>query len=725
MIQMAVSDLFRNAGVQQTPQAQAAQTAVEAKVAAAHPALDQTTIRTRLADTARNLNLNQGDLNNLEIQDNLMSATFNPEELKSIGYTPQKISELQGLEAKRNTAQGALNAAPAPTRASIGVLEEALRMKQDPAKQRLGESELFKRAGLSGYDVLAQSMQQRGNEMTQRYNNFVDNLQGVAAAQLDIHTRLADSYKLKNDDYIREVERVQELTDNLTKHERAMELATEESRIWKEQQKYLKELEAEFPDQPTASEKLKALQDGYVYDEESGEPRKLTILDNIGFDANGVYNKPGSSKVADFSTIYAGSRLNAEGPDFAGKPDSPIRSATGGTVVAIKDSCQRGDSNCGGGWGNNVKIRDAEGNVHQYSHINGIVSQFKVGDTISAGTVIGGMGNTGHVLGGSGEELSAAQLAQGRGTHLDYTVFNVDGSKKTIEEALAFAFPSASQMNGGATYSSQDLIDAQTIMNPRSTATIEDFKTERRGGVEAALNFLREKALNRGDTIGVLYASAGGKPADATFRDKFIKTTTVVKQVESLSFRLNQKKIKGKGEDGKEVDLSPLTGWIKKKNPWSLEGQELNALLQQTIPNLARGVFGEVGVLTDNDIELYRKTLPNLTQPEDIRKSVTALTLRTLRNALDDQVGVAADLGWDMSGLADRYQALDSKIMSLENDIGVHYTSKDPAKLDKPLLQFYKSSLVPGEILIYNKETGTYGGVTTDEFDPNLYTKIE
>jgi hypothetical protein len=65
-------------------------------------------------------------------------------------------------------------------------------------------------------------------------------------------------------------------------------------------------------------------------------------------------------------------------------------------------------------------------------------------------------------------------------------------------------------------------------------------------------------------------------------------------------------------------------------NPYDTDAQTLKAQLQSLIPNLARGVYGEVGVLTDNDIKNYAQTIPNLTQTEDVQKAILAMTLDTL-----------------------------------------------------------------------------------------------
>ena len=116
-------------------------------------------------------------------------------------------------------------------------------------------------------------------------------------------------------------------------------------------------------------------------------------------------------------------------------------------------------------------------------------------------------------------------------------------------------------------------------------------------------------------------------------------------------------------------------------------------------PNLARGVFSEVGVLTDHDVELYRKTLPTLSQPDKIKKSVAALTLRAIRNSLQNDIGVQARIGNDMSGLVPYYQELTDKIDSMESDLGIKSDNNNDNDVD-----LYEK-LTTGEKLLPNSIT--------------------
>lgn len=57
--------------------------------------------------------------------------------------------------------------------------------------------------------------------------------------------------------------------------------------------------------------------------------------------------------------------------------------------------------------------------------------------------------------------------------------------------------------------------------------------------------------------------------------------------------------------------MGPITGRINNLNPYDPKVVRVNRLITQAVPNLARGVFNEVGVLTDTDVARYTSTLEN------------------------------------------------------------------------------------------------------------------
>lgn len=77
--------------------------------------------------------------------------------------------------------------------------------------------------------------------------------------------------------------------------------------------------------------------------------------------------------------------------DFAGAIGTAIRAAGGGEVIVAKGS------GWNGGYGNYVVIRHSNGVQTLYAHLSSL--SVGVGATVSAGEVIGGMGNTGRSTG--------------------------------------------------------------------------------------------------------------------------------------------------------------------------------------------------------------------------------------------------------------------------------------------------------------------------------------
>lgn len=81
----------------------------------------------------------------------------------------------------------------------------------------------------------------------------------------------------------------------------------------------------------------------------------------------------------------------------------PIYSVDSGEVTDVMTTCSVGNSACGGGWGNYIKIKHtgvADGQYEtQYAHLESGSIKVKIGDTVTAGQEIGTMGTTGFSTG--------------------------------------------------------------------------------------------------------------------------------------------------------------------------------------------------------------------------------------------------------------------------------------------------------------------------------------
>lgn len=70
--------------------------------------------------------------------------------------------------------------------------------------------------------------------------------------------------------------------------------------------------------------------------------------------------------------------------------------------------------------------------------------------------------------------------------------------------------------------------------------------------------------------------------------------------------------------------------------------QEMNGMLNAIIPNLARGIYGEVGVLTDNDIKNYKAAFVSIENPEEVNRKLyditTELVDKVIVRKLEDSI---------------------------------------------------------------------------------------
>lgn len=166
-------------------------------------------------------------------------------------------------------------------------------------------------------------------------------------------------------------------------------------------------------------------------------PRPLPKAGNVGAANTGGLNLAGIS--APFSVdrvssrdihitavIKDGSHADGDSLDFAvaGNPTNVgVVPMVSGTVVDVVNGCREGDWECGGGWGNRVLVRDAQGRLWNYAHLSNV--GVKVGDTVAQGAnYLGTMGNTG-ASEGVHLHLNVSQDEEGNGVPIAEWALNV------------------------------------------------------------------------------------------------------------------------------------------------------------------------------------------------------------------------------------------------------------------------------------------------------------
>jgi len=107
---------------------------------------------------------------------------------------------------------------------------------------------------------------------------------------------------------------------------------------------------------------------------------------------------------------------------------------------------------------------------------------------------------------------------------------------------------------------------------------------------------------------------------------------------------------------------------------------DFKASVQRLIPKLARGVYGEVGVLTDPDIENYKKTVASIGQTEDANKMVMAQTQALIARGMRNKLEQLGKQGYNVSMYSQRlktyadsptivYRSVDDSRQNLYQDI--------------------------------------------------------
>lgn len=169
--------------------------------------------------------------------------------------------------------------------------------------------------------------------------------------------------------------------------------------------------------------------------------------------------------------------------------------------------------------------------------------------------------------------------------------------------------------------------------------------------------------------LDIVSASAryGDKRLTDSQLEKIQKATQALGSLETLQGLLNQ------GKDGLKTS-GPVIGrkrTLVSQLGGDADARAINATIQGLIPTIARGIFGEVGVLTDADIANYRKTVPNLNSTEDQNKLVSIVMYDVLSRSLESTLVSNAQNQTNVSGFSSTYQNAKQRINSLKSELGI------------------------------------------------------
>lgn len=148
----------------------------------------------------------------------------------------------------------------------------------------------------------------------------------------------------------------------------------------------------------------------------------------------------------------------------------------------------------------------------------------------------------------------------------------------------------------------------------------------------------------------MILSRAKGDP-NSTEEQAWTKASQGFNQVLELKQTLDDLTAKGK--------TGVINGQINKLDPNDPDVALLKAQLAGVIPTVARGTFGEVGVLTDADIANYQKVVGDMTQtPEQIEKATTNL-VRTIYRNYTSSISASSK---NTSNRIDQYNEIKTKL---------------------------------------------------------------
>ena len=107
---------------------------------------------------------------------------------------------------------------------ALRILQEAIRAKSGTAQIPLGESEIFKQAGVGGMGALSASLNARSTEIKTNFANFSNIIGQMSGTYKEMAGNALTKYQIATDNYNRERDYLEALDKDMRDHEQSIEL---------------------------------------------------------------------------------------------------------------------------------------------------------------------------------------------------------------------------------------------------------------------------------------------------------------------------------------------------------------------------------------------------------------------------------------------------------------------------------------------------------------------
>lgn len=126
--------------------------------------------------------------------------------------------------------------------------------------------------------------------------------------------------------------------------------------------------------------------------------------------------------------------------------------------------------------------------------------------------------------------------------------------------------------------------------------------------------------------------------------------------------------------DLKDLQTGRISGRVLTLKTALKEGKDakaIQAIITGMLPTVARGIFGEVGVLTDTDIERYKGTLARFENTPDENRVIQLVMLDTLSNSYGAKLETLARSRRNVSGFEGQYIQTQTRVENIKLQMGV------------------------------------------------------
>jgi hypothetical protein len=113
----------------------------------------------------------------------------------------------------------------------------------------------------------------------------------------------------------------------------------------------------------------------------------------------------------------------------------------------------------------------------------------------------------------------------------------------------------------------------------------------------------------------------------------------------------------------------------------------LNNLVDSLTPGLARGVFGEVGVLTDDDVRRYKALIPNITRNPEVADAIMKDLMSTLNSRRQISIDVWDKAGFDVDNFKEKKPEKNIQIEKEVSDLAEKMKNIPASQVNTPEAQ--------------------------------------